>query len=224
MMTQSECRVVVLLSGEGSNLQALLDQAATGTLGGARIVRVISNRADARGLQRARDAGIAATLHPHDDYPERDKYDADLARIIAASRADLVVLAGFLRILGHECVLPYRDRMINIHPSLLPAYRGLHTHRRVLEAREREHGCSVHAVSPELDSGPVIIQSRVPVESDDTEDTLRARVQREEHRILPATVHWFAAGRLLIRDDGIMLDGRVLKQPLVLNQGDRLPD
>ena len=193
-------RVVALVSGGGSNLQALIDAQAAGLP--FRIVAVVSNRADALGLDRARRHGIPAEILSHRDYPDRASYDADLQRLIDRHDPGLVVLAGFMRILTPEFVNQYRGRMLNIHPSLLPKFRGLHTHQRALDAGETEHGASVHFVTAELDGGPVILRARVPVLPEDDAATLAARVLEQEHRIYPAAVGWFAEERLRLGEDG----------------------
>ena len=205
--------LVVLISGSGSNLQALIDASQRDLP--VEIRAVISNRADAYGLERARKAGIPTEVLSHKGYPDRDSYDAALQRLIDGYEPRLVVLAGFMRILTPGLVRHYEGRMFNIHPSLLPAYRGLHTHQRVLDAGDRTHGASVHFVTEELDSGPVIIQARVPVLADDTAEILAARVLEQEHLIYPQAVRWFAEGRLRLNGGRVFLDGRVLEQPAV---------
>ncbi|MCC5857038.1 MAG: phosphoribosylglycinamide formyltransferase [Ectothiorhodospiraceae bacterium] len=217
------CRVVVLISGSGSNLQTLIDRAADGRLP-IHIVAVISNRADAYGLKRAARAGITTRVLSHRDYDSREQYDEALAALIDAQEPDLVVLAGFMRILSQGFVNRYHGRMLNIHPSLLPLFRGLHTHRRALEAGHTEHGCSVHFVTPDLDAGPVIVQARVPVLADDDETSLARRVQGQEHRIYPLAVAWFAQGRLRLGPDGILLDGHLLREPVQVRPDEDLPD
>ena len=203
------CDVVVLLSGTGSNLQALIDSTATGD-SPVRISAVISNRADAYGLQRARDAGIATRTLDHKAFEGREAFDAALVELIDTFNPKLVVLAGFMRILSAGFVRHYQGRLLNIHPSLLPKYKGLHTHQRVLDAGDREHGCSVHFVTEELDGGPLVVQAVVPVESDDSAQTLAQRVHTQEHRIYPLAVRWFAEGRLILGDQGALLDGQLL--------------
>ena len=205
--------LVVLISGSGSNLQALIDASQRDLP--VEIRAVISNRADAYGLERARKAGIPTEVLSHKGYPDRDSYDAALQRLIDGYEPRLVVLAGFMRILTPGLVRHYEGRMFNIHPSLLPAYRGLHTHQRVLDAGDRTHGASVHFVTEELDSGPVIIQARVPVLVDDTAEVLAARVLEKEHRIYPQAVRWFAEGRLRLNGGRVFLDGRALEQPAI---------
>ncbi|MBF0219894.1 MAG: phosphoribosylglycinamide formyltransferase [Gammaproteobacteria bacterium] len=199
------CRIIVLISGGGSNLQALIDNLHDGEL--ATIIAVVSNNPDAYGLQRAAAAGIATATLDHRHYPSRDAYDQQLMQLIDSYQPDLLLLAGFMRILSDPLVNHYHGRMINIHPSLLPKYRGLHTHQRAIEAGDREAGCSVHFVTPQLDSGPLIIQARVPLYRDDDAATLAARVLKEEHRIYPAAARWFAAGRLQLSAGIAMLDG-----------------
>ena len=203
-MSTAPCSIVVLISGNGSNLQALID---TRESGGYSISAVISNKADAFGLERAAKAGIPALVIDHRQYPDRQSFDKRLIQEIDAFNPQLVVLAGFMRILSAEFVQHYAGRVLNIHPSLLPNYRGTHTHERVLEAGEKEHGVSVHFVTEELDGGPVILQAVVPVLPDDTRDILAARVARQEHVIYPKAVSWFATGRLHMQDNGVWLDG-----------------
>jgi phosphoribosylglycinamide formyltransferase-1 len=205
--------LAVLISGNGSNLQALLDAAHTGEIAvDPRIV--ISDQPDAFGLRRAARAGVATRVLRADGYPDRQAYDAALADLIESSGAELVALAGFMRILTAGIVQQFAGRMLNIHPALLPLYRGLHTHRRVLAAGDRTHGASVHFVTEELDGGPVVVQARVPVLPDDGEIALSARVQRVEHKIYPLAVGWLASGRLWLRDGKAWLDQRVLEQPV----------
>lgn len=202
------CNVVVLISGSGSNLQALIDAIAAGLP--ARIGAVISNRADAYGLVRAQNAGIATAVLDHKGFDGREAFDRALIERIDAQQPDLVVLAGFMRILSAEFVRHYAGRLLNIHPSLLPRYKGLHTHQRALEAGDAEHGCSVHFVTEELDGGPLVVQAVVPVLDGDTPDILAQRVQRGEHHIYPLAVHWFAEGRLRLGEQGVELDGQPL--------------
>jgi phosphoribosylglycinamide formyltransferase-1 len=190
-------RIVALISGRGSNLAALIAAEQTGGLGGT-IATVISNRPDAGGLALAQRAGIATAIVDHRAFADRAAFDAALAAAVDASHPDLVVLAGFMRILGRGFVERYTGRMLNIHPSLLPAYPGLHTHRRALADGVRIHGCTVHFVSPDLDHGPIVIQGAVAVHDGDDEDALAARVLEVEHRIYPAAVAAFCAGRLVI--------------------------
>ena len=203
------CDVVVLLSGTGSNLQALIDSMRTGD-NPVRIAAVISNRSDAYGLQRARDAGIDTRSLDHKAFDGREAFDRALIELIDAFNPKLVVLAGFMRILSADFVRHYEGRLLNIHPSLLPKYKGMHTHQRALDAGDSEHGCSVHFVTEELDGGPLVVQAVVPVESDDSAQTLAQRVHAQEHRIYPLAVRWFAEGRLILGDQGALLDGQLL--------------
>lgn len=213
--------VVVLISGSGSNLQALLDAQLAGELP-IKITAVISNRADAYGLERARRAGVPTQVLSHKEFSSRECYDRALADLIERSEPRLVVLAGFMRILSAEFVERYQGRLINIHPSLLPAFRGLDTHRRALETGATEHGCSVHFVTPELDAGPVIVQARVPVLPDDDPQTLAARVLAREHRAYPLAVRWIAEGRVVLRGDQVFRDGRAQTRPPLLLEDDRI--
>ena len=187
--------VVVLISGRGSNLAALLATELP-----VNIAAVISNRGDARGLDIAAEHSIPAIVVAHGEHGSREAFDAALAAAIDAHAPALVVLAGFLRILTPGFVHRYAGRLINIHPSLLPSFTGLDTHRRALEAGVKVHGCTVHFVTEDLDHGPIIAQAAVPVLENDTEETLAARVLAEEHRILPQAIRWFAEGRLVIAD------------------------
>jgi phosphoribosylglycinamide formyltransferase-1 len=200
-------KIIVLISGRGSNLAALLE---TRDLGGE-IVRVISNRADAGGLAIAAARGVATSVVEHRAFATRDDFDAALATAIDADRPDLVVLAGFMRVLGAGFIARYAGRMINIHPSLLPAYPGLHTHRRALEDGVRVHGCTVHFVTPEVDVGPIVAQGAVPVREGDDEASLAARVLAVEHIVLPRVVRWYCEGRLAI--DGRRVHVRSLDTP-----------
>jgi len=210
----SPLALVVLISGSGSNLQALIDGALAGRL--PIVIRaVIANEADAFGLERARRAGIEAQVLNHHDFADRASFDQALIALIDSYRPELIVLAGFMRILTHDFVSHYQGRMINIHPSLLPKHRGLHTHQRVLDAGESEHGATVHFVTEELDGGPAILQARVAVEEGDDASWLAKRVLTQEHLILPQVVRWFAQGRLWLDPDGIpRLDSVRLLQPL----------
>ncbi|MCS3466814.1 phosphoribosylglycinamide formyltransferase-1 [Pseudomonas sp. JUb42] len=203
------CDVVVLLSGSGGNLQAMIDS-FKGDEQPVRIRAVISNRADAFGLQRARDAGIPTHVLDHKQFEGREAFDAALIELIDGFAPQLVVLAGFMRILSGDFVRHYQGRLLNIHPSLLPRYKGLHTHQRALEAGDSEHGCSVHFVTEELDGGPLVVQAVITVELQDTPDTLAQRVHVQEHRIYPLAMRWFAEGRLSLGADGALLDGQLL--------------
>jgi phosphoribosylglycinamide formyltransferase-1 len=190
-------RIVILVSGRGSNMQAIVEQCAQERWP-AQVVAVISNRPQAAGLQFAQERGIATAVVDHQAFASRDAFDAALAEAIDAQRPDLVVLAGFMRILGAAFVQRYEGRLLNIHPSLLPAFPGLHTHRRALQAGCKFSGATVHLVTPDLDHGPIVAQSAVPVRLSDTEHTLAARVLVTEHRIYPLAVRWFVQGELRI--------------------------
>jgi len=204
----TEKSVVILISGRGSNMQAILEA----DLPCCRVAAVISNKADAPGLEIARQHGIATQVVIHHDYPDRESFDAALAAVIDSYQPDLVVLAGFMRILTAGFVARYHGRLINIHPSLLPAYGGLDTHQRALKDGVKIHGCTVHFVTPDLDHGPIIIQAAVAVLMDDTPATLAARVLREEHRIYQQAIRWFCCGYLSLGADGKVALSR-LKQP-----------
>lgn len=190
-------RITVLISGRGSNLGSLLDAMQAGVLGGT-VTQVISNRADAGGLRLAHARGVGTQVIDHRTFPTRDAFDVALADAIDASTPDLVVLAGFMRVLGSWFVQRYEGRLLNIHPSLLPSYPGLRTHRRALDDGARVHGCTVHFVTSDVDVGPIVAQAVVPVLPDDDEATLAARVLAAEHRLLPAAVRWYCTGRLVI--------------------------
>src|SRR5690606_12372934 len=202
-------RLVVLLSGSGSNLQAILDACASGALP-ATVTAVISNRPEAFGLTRARRAGIAAETLDHRAFASREAFDSALMAAIDAHRPDLVLLAGFMRILTPAFVRHYAGRLMNIHPSLLPKYPGLNTHARAIAAGDREAGTTVHFVTEELDGGPAIVQAAVPVEPGDRAETLAARVLSREHRIYPLAIRWFAEQRLHLENNQVRLDEQIL--------------
>ncbi len=204
----------VLISGRGSNMLALEQATRDGRIDG-RIVSVLSDRADAAGLASAGKLGLPTGIVAPASGEDRAAYGARLAARIAESGAKLVVLAGFMRILDGGFVRAFEGRLLNIHPSLLPAHRGLHTHRRAIESGDRWHGCTVHFVTEELDAGPRVIQGRLAVRPAEGEDALSARVQRLEHIIYPRAVGWFAAGRLALRDGVAMLDGRAAGPEIV---------
>ncbi len=205
--------LVVLISGSGSNLQAIIDHA--GQELPVDIRAVISSVPGVLGLERAQRAGIETQVLDHRDFPSREAYDAALGALIDAFEPGLVVLAGFMRILGPKLVARYRGRMLNIHPSLLPKFRGLHTHERAIQAGETEHGASVHFVTEELDGGPVVLQARVAVDPDDDATRLAARVLQREHQIYPQVIRWLAEGRLHLDGARPMLDGSPLDTPVV---------
>lgn len=208
--------LVVLVSGRGSNLRAIDARIAAGELP-ARILAVLSDREDAAALSWAAERGLATGAVPQRQYADRAAFDAALGNVIAGYAPALVVLAGFMRILGSPLVERFAGRMLNIHPSLLPKYPGLHTHRRVLEAGDAEHGASVHFVTTELDGGPVVLQARVPVLPGDDEAMLAQRVLVQEHRIYPLAIRWFAEGRLRVDGGVVRFDGRPLAAPLLVN-------
>jgi phosphoribosylglycinamide formyltransferase-1 len=189
--------IVILISGRGSNMQALLTADAN-----YRIAAVISNKADAGGLTFAQTHGIPTAVVSHRDHPDRESFDAALAQVVDSFQPDFVILAGFMRILTSHFVMHYQGRLINIHPSLLPSYTGLHTHARALHDGVKIHGCTVHFVTPDLDHGPIIIQAAIPVLADDTEHTLSARILREEHRIFPQAVRWLCSGQIELSEEG----------------------
>ena len=204
-------RVVVLISGNGSNLQALLEQQQLGQLGGE-IVAVISNKAEAYGLTRAKAAGISTEVIANADFANRAAFDHALMAAIDRHQPNLVVLAGFMRILTSDFVNHYQNRLLNIHPSLLPRYPGLDTHAKAIANNDENHGCSVHFVTEEVDGGPVVLQARVPVFVDDTPDSLAERVQVQEHAIYPLVVRWFNEGRLVMQQGTAFLDGALLPE------------
>lgn len=206
-MSDGKCPVVVLISGRGTNLEAIIEDSRDRDC--PYVVRaVISNRPDAAGLERARRAGLETQVLDHTRFASREAFDAALIETIDRLGATLVVLAGFMRILTKGFVDHYRERLINIHPSLLPRFPGLDTHARAIAEGVREHGASVHFVTAELDGGPVIVQARVPVLPGDDADTLAARVLAEEHRILPRAIRWYAQGRLALENGRVLLDGK----------------
>jgi phosphoribosylglycinamide formyltransferase-1 len=212
----AELKLAVLISGRGTNLQALIDACAADDFP-ARIVLVVSNEPDAKGLDRAGAKQIPSTVIDHHDYPSREAFDAALAEAIKQSGADLVCLAGFMRVVADEFVRQWRDRLINIHPSLLPAFPGLNTHARALEAGVRFSGCTVHFARTELDAGPIIVQAAVPVHADDTPDTLADRVLVAEHRIYPMAVRLIAEGRVRVTNETVQISGAAVPDESLLS-------
>jgi len=202
-------RLVVLISGSGSNLQVLIDAIADGTIA-ATIELVISNKQEAKGLVRANRAGIATQVINHLDYGSREAFDRELMHAIDDKQPDLIVLAGFMRIFTPELTHRYEGRMLNIHPSLLPLFKGTNTHERALEAEVEQHGASVHFVSSELDGGPIVIQALVPVLSMDSPSVLASRVLVQEHIIYPIAIKWFCEGRLKLHNNTVLMDGHSL--------------
>ena len=214
----SGIRTVVLVSGGGTNLQAIINEVRSGEMA-VNLCAVVSDRPGILGLDRADKAGIPTHVVNYPQFSQRADADRALAAKLAAIAPDLVVLAGFMRILPDELVQRYHGRMLNVHPSLLPKYRGLHTYRRAIEAGDSHHGSTVHFVTPELDAGPSIIQYRVPVHADETEASLSARVQQGEYLIYPRAIRWFADGRLRLKEGEIWLDGLPLTEPVISNEG-----
>lgn len=207
----SDFRIVVLISGNGTNLQSIIDQIEQGRIP-ATIKAVISNKPSAHGLERAARANIPTEVLEHRPFANREEFDRELMKRIDQYEPDLVVLAGFMRILTDDFVAHYAGRIINIHPSLLPRHRGLNTHRRAIEAGDTVHGASVHYVVPELDSGPVILQGEVPILDNDNADALAERVHRVEHIIYPEVVRRIASGEVQLRDDTVFYQGQPLSE------------
>jgi phosphoribosylglycinamide formyltransferase-1 len=206
----------VLISGRGSNLQALLDASAVSAFP-AEIALVVSNRPDARGLERARQAGVATEVIPHGDFASREGFEAALEQALATAQVELVCLAGFMRLLTAGFVARRRDRIINIHPSLLPAFRGLETHERVLKAGVRFTGCTVHFVRAEMDAGPIIVQAAVPVLPGDDAERLAARVLEAEHRCYPLALRLIAEGRVSVAEERVAIAGTAAAVSTLLN-------
>jgi phosphoribosylglycinamide formyltransferase-1 len=219
-MTRPKLKIAILISGRGSNLQSLIDHFGPVITGSPiEIVRVLSNRPDALGLERAKKAGIPAQVVDHKSYADRAAFDAAMDQAIRAAGAEMVVLAGFLRLLTDGFIAGWRDRLVNIHPALLPSFKGLHTHARALEAGVRFHGCTVHYVRPEMDTGPIIAQAAVPVRQDDTEESLGRRVLEAEHRLFPLALRLIAEGKVRVENERAIVDdaafaGGVLFNPM----------
>jgi phosphoribosylglycinamide formyltransferase-1 len=202
--------IVILISGRGSNMEAIVRAKLP-----AKVAAVISNRADAAGLKFAAQTGIPTQVVDDRGFSSREAFDAALAAAIDPHSPDLLALAGFMRVLGGEFVRRYSGRLVNIHPSLLPAFPGLHTHRRALQEGVKLHGCTVHFVTPQVDHGPIIVQAGVPVRPDDTEESLAARVLRQEHRVYPLAARWFLEGRLVVRNGVARVEGADVAQALL---------
>ncbi len=215
-MSRSPLSAVTLISGRGSNLQALIHAIQAGNLD-VDMKAVISNRPEAAGLQFAADAGVDTVVVDHTGYPSRDAYDQTLMQTIDQYQPQLVILAGFMRILTPAFVRHYSGRLVNIHPSLLPDFKGLNTHQRALDAGVTTHGASVHYVTEELDGGPVWMQASVPVKAGDSAETLAARVLNEEHRLYPAAIQLIAEGRITLVDGILHFDHTALHEPIALN-------
>jgi len=217
MSPASRPQIAVMVSGSGTNLQAIIDAIEAGRLP-VDIRAVISDVPDALGLERAARSGLATRVVDFRGFADRGEFDAALDATLTDLAPDLIVLAGYMRIIADGTVTRFTGRMLNVHPSLLPAYPGLHTYRRALEAGERWHGTTVHYVIPELDAGPPLIQYRVAVRPDDTEQSLRERVQQGEYLIYPRAIGWIAAGRAHYEEGRVMLDGTPLQQPVIVNE------
>ncbi|MAK91260.1 MAG: phosphoribosylglycinamide formyltransferase [Oceanospirillaceae bacterium] len=204
-------RIVILISGSGSNMLAIAEAVKSGDID-AEVAAVISNRPEAAGLQKARDRDIPCVGLDHKEYQSREHFDVALMRKIDEYEPDVLVLAGFMRILTPDFVRRYEGRMLNIHPSLLPKYQGLNTHQRAIDAGDSEHGVTVHFVTEVLDDGPNVIQAAVTINADDDATNLQKRVQQQEHIIYPIAVKWFVSGRLVMKDNKALLDGKQLPE------------
>jgi phosphoribosylglycinamide formyltransferase-1 len=205
--------IVILISGRGSNMEAIVRAGLP-----ARIATVISNRPDAPGLKFAAQAGVRSQVVDDRGFPSREAFEGALAAAIDEHSPDLLALAGFMRVLGGDFVRRYAGRMINIHPSLLPAFPGLHTHRRALQEGVKLHGCTVHFVTPQVDHGPIIAQAAVPVRAGDTETTLAARVLKQEHRVYPLALRWFVENRLVVDDGLVRVNGAGADQTVLAEE------
>lgn len=211
-MTPAKKRLVVLISGRGSNMESLLSACQQNKIHGD-VVAVVSNKASAAGLQTARNAGIATAIVDHTAYCSREEFDRELRAVVSGFQPDLVILAGFMRILTGEFVRPFVGRLLNIHPSLLPKYPGLHTHQRAIEAGDREAGATVHFVTEELDGGPAIVQARIPIHEGDDPATLAARVLADEHKIYTEAIRLICDDRIVYAENtGVLLDGALLPE------------
>ena len=206
--------VVVLISGSGSNLQAIIDRSLNND-SAYDVVSVISNRPDAYGLTRASNSNIPQQTLDHTHYANREDFDLALIHAIDTYQPDLVVLAGFMRILTTEFVQHYAGRLLNIHPSLLPKYQGLHTHQRALDAGDKQHGVSVHFVTEELDGGPIVMQSVIDIEASDTADSLQSKIHKREHKLYPHCINWYAEEKIYLHEDKVFIDGQPLDKPLI---------
>lgn len=205
--------IVILISGRGSNMEAIVGAGLP-----AKVAAVISNRPDAAGLKFAAQSGIAAQVVDEREFSSRGAFDAALEAAIERHSPDLLALAGFMRVLGGDFVRHYSGRMVNIHPSLLPAFPGLHTHRRALQEGVKLHGCTVHFVTPQVDHGPIIVQAAVPVRTGDTEATLAARVLRQEHRVYPLAIRWFVEGRLAVENGIVRVNASGAVQAVLVDE------
>jgi phosphoribosylglycinamide formyltransferase-1 len=221
-LSKGLCKTAILISGSGSNLQSFIDRVVAGTIN-LQLSVVFSNKPDAYGLQRAQQAGIATACIEHGSFSDRETFDRAVAAKLDEWQPELLVLAGFMRILSPWFVKHYAGRVLNIHPALLPAYPGLNTHQRVLDAGEPWHGSTVHFVTEELDGGPRILQGKLPVDRDESADELCARVQAIEHQIYPEAANWFGQGRLRFKNGAAYLDEQRLDQPVVQAFGNVTP-
>jgi len=206
-------RIAVLASGNGSNLQAILDQVEAGVLQ-ATVALVVSDKPGAKALERASAAGVETRLIAPADFPDRDSWNREIATALLEARVGIVILAGFMRIIGRAVLEAFPGRILNIHPSILPNYPGLHTYEKALAAGDSHHGTSVHFVTEQLDGGPLIAQAILPIAAGEDEQSLRARVQAAEHWLFPLIIGWLAAGRVEMRDSGTWLDGELLQLPV----------
>ena len=215
-MRLSIFKLAILVSGSGTNLQSFIDQAADGRLD-VDIATVFANRPDAHGLTRAKDAGIETRCIQHGDYEDRESFDRAIANALDPFAPDLIILAGFMRILSPWFVSHYEGKVLNIHPALLPLHPGLNTHARVLEAGDIHHGSTVHFVTDELDAGPRILAGRIVIDPTDSVDELKARIQAVEHQIYPQAAQLFAQGRVTFDNGDAYLDGKLLKDPIIVD-------
>lgn len=206
-------KILILISGRGSNMEAIIRAGLP-----AEIAAVVSNRADAAGLEFSAKSGIPAQVVDEREFPSREAFERALADAIDRRSPDLIALAGFMRVLGADFVRRHSGRMVNIHPSLLPAFPGLHTHRRALQEGVKLHGCTVHFVTPQVDHGPIIVQAAVPVRAGDSEASLAARVLRQEHRIYPLALRWFVEGRLVVEDGVVRVNGADTQQSVLADE------
>jgi phosphoribosylglycinamide formyltransferase-1 len=213
-LSNKKCKTAILISGSGSNLQSFIDRAAAGEID-LDLTVVFSNEADAHGLVRAKNAGIATACIEHGDFADREEFDRAIAARLDAWQPGLLILAGFMRILSPWFVDHFNGRILNIHPALLPAYPGLNTHQRVLDAGDAWHGSTVHFVTDELDGGPRVLQGKLSVDLNESADELCSRVQAVEHQIYPRAANWFGQGRLELKDGAAWLDGDLLEEPVI---------
>jgi phosphoribosylglycinamide formyltransferase-1 len=205
--------IIVLISGDGSNLQSIIDAIEAGQING-QITAVISNKANAYGLERAKKHNIDQRIIRHKDFSSRETFDLALLEILTHLNPDMIVLAGFMRILGSTLIQAFDRRILNIHPSLLPNYKGLNTYQRAIDNQEIEHGVSIHIVTPELDNGPVIVRGRYPISTDDKISNLQAKGHQLEHRMYPQVLRWLSLGDLKINADTIIFQGKLLERPI----------